>query len=297
MSRSFMFLSAIAVTSACATSTPHVAYDGSRGHKAAGPGAQPVQQAFTPMRGQGLNAGPNANAPYPSMHVTPGARPQASGYGPAQHPNHVNAGLSAASPWTQHHPNMPAYLLAPGDELEIIVYADPELSQEEVIVAPDGRISMPYTGSVMAASRTLEQVRQDLIAQLAKQLYNPDLDVILKEVSPRRVFVGGEVGTPGAIEVSGQVDPLQAIIMAGGLTLNARAGQVILIRRMPSGQVQNAVLDVKEGLVDPRVTSQWGPLRPNDVVYVTRKRIANLDEFIRDLTLSILPAFINDNQQ
>ncbi len=70
------------------------------------------------------------------------------------------------------------YLLAPGDQLEIIVHTAPELSRT-VTIGPDGEIRIPYSGPIQAASQTLDAVQQLLREALASELRNPDLDVLL----------------------------------------------------------------------------------------------------------------------
>ncbi|MEM1086204.1 MAG: polysaccharide biosynthesis/export family protein [Pseudomonadota bacterium] len=179
------------------------------------------------------------------------------------------------------------YLLAPGDELEIIVHTAPELNRT-VTVGPDGRIRMPFTGPVSVAGRNVETTKIALRAALSSELKDPDLDVLLVATGSQQIFVGGEVGSPGMFDLPGQIDPLQAIIMAGGLTPEARPKEVILIRRMPGGGVKTAVFDVKSGLFDPRL-AEWTPLRRFDVVYVPRSRIADQNLFVQQYIRNALP--------
>jgi len=70
------------------------------------------------------------------------------------------------------------YLLAPGDQLEIIVHTAPELSRT-VTIGPDGEIRIPYSGPIQAAAKTLDAVQQLLRDALATELRNPDIDVLL----------------------------------------------------------------------------------------------------------------------
>jgi len=179
------------------------------------------------------------------------------------------------------------YLLAPGDELEIIVHTAPELNRT-VTVGPDGRIRMPFTGPVSVMGRNLESTQIALRSALASELKDPDLDVLLVGTPSQQVFVGGEVGNPGMFELPGMIDPLQAIIMAGGLTTEARPKEVVLIRRMPGGGVKTAVFDVKSGIFDPRL-AEWTPLRRFDVVYVPRSAIADQNLFVQQYIRNALP--------
>ncbi|MEL7539967.1 MAG: polysaccharide biosynthesis/export family protein [Pseudomonadota bacterium] len=179
------------------------------------------------------------------------------------------------------------YLLAPGDELDIIVHTAPELNRT-VTIGPDGRFRMPYSGPILAAARTVDEVREGVQYAMARELNDPDIDVLLVGTPSQRVFVGGEVTSPGMFDMPGLIDPLQAIIMAGGVTNEGRASTVILMRRMPGGDVKSAVFDLKAGLYDPNL-ADWAPLRRFDVVYVTRKPIANQNLFVRQYIRDALP--------
>ena len=179
------------------------------------------------------------------------------------------------------------YLLAPGDQLEVMVHNLPNLTRT-VTIAPDGRLRTPYSGPICAAARTVEAVEADIILAMSRELRDPQIDVLLTETTSQRVFVGGEVGNPGMIDLPGLIDPLQAVIMAGGVTNEGRARQVVLMRRMPGGEVKSAVVDLKKGIYDPRY-ADWTPLRRFDVIYVTRKPIADQNLFVQQYIRNALP--------
>ena len=179
------------------------------------------------------------------------------------------------------------YLLAPGDQLEIIVHSAPELSRT-VTGGPDGLFRMPYSPPILAAARTVDEVRAGVQSAMATELNDPDIDVLLAGTQSQRIFVGGDVTSPGLFEMPGLIDPLQAIIMAGGVTDTGNARTVVLMRRMPGGEVKSAVFDLKAGVYDPSL-ADWAPLRRFDVVYVTRKPIADQNLFVRQYIRDALP--------
>ena len=179
------------------------------------------------------------------------------------------------------------YLLAPGDELDVIVHTAPELNRT-VTIGPDGRFRMPYSGPILAAARTVDEVRDGVQFAMSRELNDPDIDVLLVGTPSQRVFVGGDVTNPGLFDMPGLIDPLQAIIMAGGVTNEGRANTVVLMRRMPGGEVKSAVFDLKAGIYDPSL-ADWAPLRRFDIVYVTRKPIANQNLFVRQYIRDALP--------
>lgn len=179
------------------------------------------------------------------------------------------------------------YLLAPGDQLEVIVHTAPELNRT-ITIGPDGRFRMPYSGPIIAAARTVDEVRDAVQTAMATELNDPDIDVLLTGTPSQRIFVGGEVASPGMFDMPGLIDPLQAVIMAGGVTESGRARTVVLMRRMPGGEVKSAVFDLKAGVYDPSL-AEWAPLRRFDVVYVTRKPIADQNLFVRQYIRDALP--------
>lgn len=192
-----------------------------------------------------------------------------------------------AEAWLDAEIDSAEYLLAPGDTLDIIVYSAPELSRT-VQIAPDGNIRMPLTGPVKAAARTVTDVRTALRGELASELLEPDLDVIATDFATQNIFVGGEVKRAGMVELPGQIDPLQATIMAGGFTDRADPSQVLLMRRLPSGDLRTRLVNIGDGLTDPAAAT-WGPLRRFDVVYVPKSPIANQNLFVRQYIRDALP--------
>ncbi|MGB3627387.1 MAG: polysaccharide biosynthesis/export family protein [Henriciella sp.] len=180
-----------------------------------------------------------------------------------------------------------SYLMAPGDTLSVIFHTAPELNRETV-VAPDGSISLPYIGAVQVSARSAGEIRAALMQAYASELKDPDIDVIPTGFESQRIFVGGEVNAPGMMDLPGQIDPLQAIIMAGGFNDRAKPSNVALMRRMPGGQVMTAVIDVNSGLNDPAL-ADWTPLRRFDVVYVPRSKIAAENLFVQQWIRAALP--------
>ncbi len=179
------------------------------------------------------------------------------------------------------------YLLAPGDTIDVVIHSAPELSRS-LTVAPDGRIRLPLAPSLMVMARTPEEVAADLMTALSDELIDPDLDIVVTGFASQQIFVGGEVNQQGLFDLPGQIDPLQAIIMAGGFTRDARKREVILMRRLPGGEVKTAIVDLSSGLKDPALAS-WLPLRRFDVVYAPRSRISEQNQFVQQFIRDALP--------
>ena len=179
------------------------------------------------------------------------------------------------------------YLLAPGDTIEINVLTAPELSRT-VTVAPDGRVRIPYSGPIAATGRTVDELRIAFTKALSYELQDPDVEVIASGYASQRIFIGGEVAAPSMYDLPGQIGPLQAIVMAGGFTNEARKKEVLLLRRIAGGEIRTEVVDIQSGLFDPRL-ADWGPMQRYDVIYVPQSRIAEENLFVQQWVRNALP--------
>jgi polysaccharide export outer membrane protein len=123
-----------------------------------------------------------------------------------------------------------AYLLGPEDTVKISVWKDEQLTQE-VIVRPDGMISFPLVGDVIAAGRTVEDVRLELVKRLNKFVPNPHVAVMVTKILSTKIYVTGRVTRPGEFLVGHYTDVLQALSLAGGLTPFAAENDIKILRR------------------------------------------------------------------
>lgn len=179
------------------------------------------------------------------------------------------------------------YLLWPGDLIEVTVLTAPELSRT-VPVGPDGRIRVPLSGPVLAAGRTVDEVRVGLVMALSSQLQDPDVELIVTEFGSQQVFVGGEVNQPGLFALPGQIGPLQAVFLAGGFNEFADQKRVLILRRLPGGEMKQAVFNLKDGTYDPTLAT-WGPLQRFDTVVVLPTWIAQENRFMQQYVRQALP--------
>jgi polysaccharide export outer membrane protein len=171
--------------------------------------------------------------------------------------------------WTDQEPE---YLLYPGDEIEVATPTASELTRT-VKIGPDGRVALPLIGSVMAADRTLPELQQVVSAAYAPQLVRPTVEVALRQAGPIRVWVDGEVRTPGVFEMIGDLDAYQAVIQAGGFAPTSRPDRVALIRRGPGGSRMMRVVDLR-----PR-RGEIVALRRGDIIFVPRSTLGELAAF------------------
>jgi polysaccharide biosynthesis/export protein len=173
---------------------------------------------------------------------------------------------------------LPAYRVQIGDVLEVRLLLNPELN-EEVTVRPDGHISTTVVPDAVAVGRTPAELADTLRAAYGKELTKPRLSVVVKSFAPTRVYVGGEVNTPGEFVTVGPTLTLsQAISRAGGTKLSSDDTSVFVIRRGPGDKPEflstkwKAVRQGRDPMADIR-------LAPYDVVYVPKLGIAEVYQF------------------
>lgn len=164
--------------------------------------------------------------------------------------------------WSQAGPD---YRISAEDLLEISVWKEEDL-QKEVIVRPDGGISFPLAGNVQAAGLTPHELEQSIGAGLQEYIPDAVVTVSVLEIRGLRIYVSGNVTTPGQYTVGRYVDVLQAITLAGGLTPFADKNSIRVIRRDEEGE---RVFRFNYGQVQRGVKLEQNILlQPDDVVVV-----------------------------
>jgi len=180
-----------------------------------------------------------------------------------------------------------AYVMLVGDALSIKFYKNPELN-EDVVVRSDGMISLQLVGDVPAAGRTPMELGGDLKQRFSSELQDPSISVIVRKPVADRIYVGGEVGKQGFIDLTGGLTLFQAIQASGGFVKTAHRAQVILIRRTPDGKATGRSIDVRP-VQEGEHPENDVLLAANDVVFVPRSKIANVDNFVEMYIREVLP--------
>lgn len=152
----------------------------------------------------------------------------------AQQPKPAAPGADPAPVRSANVP--PDYVLASGDKLRVEVYKDAQLSQS-LQIRPDGKITLPLVGDVLASGRTPVQLRDTIAESLQPYITNPTVTVIVVETAPKTFYVMGEVNSPGPHAITGQVSVIQALAMVGGFKDFADTKNVIIRRQTPTGTV------------------------------------------------------------
>ncbi len=196
-------------------------------------------------------AAQGARSPAPAPTSRPVATaPRAPAPGPAA--------TTSPGAWTDQD-----YRLGTGDKLRIEVYGEPQLSQS-LQVRPDGKITLPLAGDIVAAGRTATELRDALTTALRAFVKNPVVTTIVQEASAAQVYVIGEVASPGVQVLQGPRTVLQVLAQAGGLKEFAKQRDIRVLRKTGTGQ-RTIDFDYKDA-VNARIDPLY--VEPGDTIVV-----------------------------
>ncbi len=159
------------------------------------------------------------------------------------------------------------YLLQIADVLSIEVWKDDNLTKK-VFVRPDGKISFPLIGDVLAKGRSVEELRAEITQKLTEYIPDVAVTVIVNQISATayKAYVLGKVNQPGEYEIKEDTRVIQLLSMAKGLITFASPEKIIIIRQQVQAQVK---IDFNyEQFVDKGELSQNIKLKPDDVIIV-----------------------------
>jgi polysaccharide export outer membrane protein len=145
----------------------------------------------------------------------------------------ITVGLGCSKPDVIIPPGPPeeGFVLGPEDVIEVVVWRTPDLSRQ-VVIRPDGKVSLPLIGDVPASGMTADQLASDIVERFKAYKENPSVSVNVLEVNSYYVFVVGEVNTPGKLSMKSYTTILQAIALAGGFTQFASINSIMVIRTL-----------------------------------------------------------------
>ncbi|HWV14511.1 MAG TPA: XrtA/PEP-CTERM system exopolysaccharide export protein [Cellvibrio sp.] len=164
------------------------------------------------------------------------------------------------------------YHIGVGDSLEINVWRNPELSRV-VQVRPDGKISMPLVGDVVAADLTTAQLSQSVTNILSGYVKSPQVAVIVSNSSSsdfqRRVRVTGAVKSPQSLPYRDGMTVLDLVLIAGGPSEFASANKAKLYRKV-NGEIKVYPIKLDDLINDGEVETNY-TLQPSDIVTVPER--------------------------
>ena len=185
------------------------------------------------------------------------------------------------------------YRITPGDELEIFIWNNPDLSRS-LEVMMDGSISMPLIGRVRAENLTSSELEERIASELSDYIKHPGVSVIISRYSRWIVTIFGEVHSPGGRREFGFYDGmgmLELVARAGGFTRDARLAKSVILRKKDGGNRERIEVNLKTILDgrSPDVMLQMG-----DVVYVPHSGLSAWNYFLRNImpTLSFIATMV-----
>ncbi len=179
--------------------------------------------------------------------------------------------------------------LGPGDDLSIKLFYNPELN-ENIKVRMDGNISLQLVGEIHVEGATVPELTEHLKEKYSKYLRNPDVAVIARSMYNNRIFVTGEVRTPGTITMTGRMTALEAVMQAGGFKSGSARRTSVVLLRIIDGQRYAGKLDLssmKEGKMPEPFD-----LMPRDIIFVPKTLISSVTQWVDRNIYSLLPPWI-----
>jgi polysaccharide export outer membrane protein len=145
--------------------------------------------------------------------------------------------MFAAQPVQNPAPSAPAasvpedFVIGLEDVLSINVWKEPEHSVKEVVVRPDGKISIPLIGEILASGLTPKQLQVRISEQMKEYLEAPNVTVIVLRIASQSVSIVGKVTKPGVYFLGSPITVLELLARSGGFREDANIKKIAIIRK------------------------------------------------------------------
>ncbi len=156
-------------------------------------------------------------------------------------------------------------MIGTDDVLTVSFWREKDMSTD-VVVRPDGKITLPLINDVHAAGLTPDQLREKVLAEAARYIEDPTPTVVVKQINSRKVFITGEVNKGGPYVLTAPTTVLQLIAMAGGLQEFAQKKDIMIVR-MEGGRQLTFTFDYSS-VVKRKKLQQNIFLKPGDTIVV-----------------------------
>lgn len=157
------------------------------------------------------------------------------------------------------------YVIGPEDVIYVHVWREEAITRT-VPVRMDGNISLPLIDEVQAAGLTPLQLKEVLTEKLKKFVDLPNVSVMVMEANSFKVFISGQVRTPGVVRLRSETSILQLIPMVGGFTEWANQKKILIIRK-EGGKEKRITVNYKN-IVEGKESGVNIVLKPGDTVIV-----------------------------
>ena len=160
----------------------------------------------------------------------------------------------------------PGYVIGPDDVLGIVFWREKELSAD-VVVRPDGIITLPLLEDIKVMGMTPAELKQKVTPEAGKLVTNPSVTVIVKQINSRKVFITGHVAKPGSYPLTAPMSVLQLIALSGGLLEFADRSKIRVMRVDRVSGAETHLVNYKQ-LANGEDLKQNIELKPGDTVIV-----------------------------
>ena len=158
------------------------------------------------------------------------------------------------------------YRMGPGDILEVVVWKEDRLSRNDILVRPDGRISLPMVDDIIAAGLTPMELKETIAKSAGRFVQRPMVYVIVREPRSHSYSVIGNVRSPGRFPLEQPTTVLQGIAEAEGFNEWAHKDDVVILRG--SGQQQTRLSFSYSEVLSGKGLDQNVILKPGDTIII-----------------------------
>ena len=154
------------------------------------------------------------------------------------------------------------FILGAEDQITVLVYGSPEFSGSHLI-RPDGKITMPFVGDIMAAGLAPTELGVAIKEKLRKYIVDPDVSVQVNGINSKKFYIQGEVGRTGGFPLLVPTKVLEALVNAGGFKDFANQKKIVIMR-LTGERLNFNYKDVIRG----KKMEQNIYLKPGDIIIV-----------------------------
>lgn len=193
---------------------------------------------------------------------------------------------------TARNPEPSDPIIGVGDTVEVSVYRNDDL-KKSVKVDKSGKMMFPLIGDIKLVDRTIYSVREELQTRLGEYLVNPQVSIMVTTVLSQKILVLGEVKSPGSFTLDLDLSIAEAVLKAGGSTVDAKLTDIYVIRR-PAGTAEPGRkpelfrFDMKTAIQTGNFASNI-LLKNGDIVYVPTREISDVSRFMTYVASIISP--------
>lgn len=186
------------------------------------------------------------------------------------------------------------FLIGIGDELAVHVWRHENLTAK-VRVDSAGNIYLPLASKIHALDRTASDVKKEIEQVLSKYIVDPVVTVGIEVISSRKIYILGEVRTPGSYDIDRKITLWEAVAMAGGYTNDAKKDWLFVLSRdnkcqVGEIQVRAVVMKLSEVLQKGGLSEIYYP-GDGDIIYVETMEIASVERFMKRVQNILSPIF------